>query len=160
ILFFFFFQAEDGIRDFHVTGVQTCALPISQIGTYTPTTGGELAVGDEVLYVGIRQNTSPVRLQQGWIASYALPELELLQQHTLVQLDETSFPYLATLTFADGLLYVTGESELRVLNAHSLEPMGFLQPPTPSDRSNPSVLAQQLGKRVSLPVVDDRAFTY
>src|SRR5690606_39609848 len=29
ILFFFFFQAEDGIRDFHVTGVQTCALPIS-----------------------------------------------------------------------------------------------------------------------------------
>src|SRR5207302_7717967 len=27
--FFFFFQAEDGIRDFHVTGVQTCALPIS-----------------------------------------------------------------------------------------------------------------------------------
>src|SRR5690606_40581172 len=28
-LFVFFFQAEDGIRDFHVTGVQTCALPIS-----------------------------------------------------------------------------------------------------------------------------------
>src|SRR5690606_40872355 len=27
-IFFFFFQAEDGIRDFHVTGVQTCALPI------------------------------------------------------------------------------------------------------------------------------------
>src|SRR5436309_11293109 len=27
-MFFFFFQAEDGIRDFHVTGVQTCALPI------------------------------------------------------------------------------------------------------------------------------------
>src|SRR6266511_5542945 len=26
--FFVFFQAEDGIRDFHVTGVQTCALPI------------------------------------------------------------------------------------------------------------------------------------
>src|SRR5690606_41058101 len=26
---FFFSQAEDGIRDFHVTGVQTCALPIS-----------------------------------------------------------------------------------------------------------------------------------
>src|SRR5256886_6912662 len=27
--FFFFFQAEDGIRDLTVTGVQTCALPIS-----------------------------------------------------------------------------------------------------------------------------------
>src|SRR6266508_5530174 len=28
LFFFFFFQAEDGIRDGHVTGVQTCALPI------------------------------------------------------------------------------------------------------------------------------------
>src|SRR6266566_5467690 len=28
ICFFFFFQAEDGIRDYKVTGVQTCALPI------------------------------------------------------------------------------------------------------------------------------------
>src|SRR5699024_12435691 len=27
-LFFFFFRAEDGIRDRNVTGVQTCALPI------------------------------------------------------------------------------------------------------------------------------------
>src|SRR5690606_40939288 len=26
-----FFQAEDGIRDFHVTGVQTCALPIYRL---------------------------------------------------------------------------------------------------------------------------------
>src|SRR2546430_16160482 len=30
---FFFFQAEDGIRDLTVTGVQTCALPISIIST-------------------------------------------------------------------------------------------------------------------------------
>src|SRR5256885_4955672 len=29
--FCFFFQAEDGIRDYKVTGVQTCALPISDI---------------------------------------------------------------------------------------------------------------------------------
>src|SRR5215210_8301422 len=34
IRFFFFFQAEDGIRDTSVTGVQTCALPIyNPIGT-------------------------------------------------------------------------------------------------------------------------------
>src|SRR2546429_2303511 len=30
-MYFFFFQAEDGIRDVAVTGVQTCALPISFI---------------------------------------------------------------------------------------------------------------------------------
>src|SRR6266566_6882120 len=29
--FLFFFQAEDGIRDYKVTGVQTCALPISGV---------------------------------------------------------------------------------------------------------------------------------
>src|SRR2546428_11598622 len=33
---FFFFQAEDGIRDLIVTGVQTCALPISPLRDPTP----------------------------------------------------------------------------------------------------------------------------
>src|SRR5206468_8549773 len=36
VFFFFFFQAEDGIRDLIVTGVQTCALPISV--SWTPAT--------------------------------------------------------------------------------------------------------------------------
>src|SRR5690606_23786592 len=40
VVVFFFFQAEDGIRDFHVTGVQTCALPISP----RPRGAGALAV--------------------------------------------------------------------------------------------------------------------
>src|SRR5699024_11828289 len=34
IFCFFFFQAEDGIRDRNVTGVQTCALPIFIIFTF------------------------------------------------------------------------------------------------------------------------------
>src|SRR5690349_22152381 len=33
LYYFFFFQAEDGIRDLYVTGVQTCALPISEAST-------------------------------------------------------------------------------------------------------------------------------
>src|SRR2546430_13014337 len=36
---YFFFQAEDGIRDLTVTGVQTCALPI--LGYSYPGTGGD-----------------------------------------------------------------------------------------------------------------------
>src|SRR2546430_8357121 len=36
IFFFFFFQAEDGIRDLTVTGVQTCALPISRAPRRSP----------------------------------------------------------------------------------------------------------------------------
>src|SRR3712207_8065734 len=43
MLLFFFFQAEDGIRDIGVTGVQTCALPISArfllVGTMNPEEG-------------------------------------------------------------------------------------------------------------------------
>src|SRR5690606_40854861 len=56
----FFFQAEDGIRDFHVTGVQTCALPIcvgggTGDGLYEPRpTVAEGGVGElgELLVVG------------------------------------------------------------------------------------------------------------
>src|SRR5256885_851605 len=43
VVYFFFFQAEDGIRDYKVTGVQTCALPIS--GVYTATVTAPTAVG-------------------------------------------------------------------------------------------------------------------
>src|SRR5690606_40057962 len=44
-LFCFFFQAEDGIRDFHVTGVQTCALPISYLTEVLGRAGVAGAVG-------------------------------------------------------------------------------------------------------------------
>src|SRR5205085_12341898 len=39
---FFFFQAEDGIRDLTVTGVQTCALPICRLCRLDPRLGGAL----------------------------------------------------------------------------------------------------------------------
>src|SRR3712207_9078333 len=42
---FFFFQAEDGIRDIGVTGVQTCALPIFTSCGCTSAFGGNIAPG-------------------------------------------------------------------------------------------------------------------
>src|SRR5206468_4400935 len=42
----FFFQAEDGIRDLIVTGVQTCALPISPISMRWPTTSRSSSMSD------------------------------------------------------------------------------------------------------------------
>src|SRR6266542_2490671 len=50
-MFFFFFQAEDGIRDATVTGVQTCALPISRVRR--PDTEALPGLGRDV--VGIAQ---------------------------------------------------------------------------------------------------------
>src|SRR6266508_6477175 len=48
VYFFFFFQAEDGIRYCHVTGVQTCALPISQRGGRRARGDARGAVGSHV----------------------------------------------------------------------------------------------------------------
>src|SRR3712207_7448924 len=60
VIYCFFFQAEDGIRDIGVTGVQTCALPISSVSTSRlcgetcgddtggrPTLGGVLSIDQE-----------------------------------------------------------------------------------------------------------------
>src|SRR2546427_9029240 len=47
LFFFFFFQAEDGIRDLTVTGVQTCALPISGCGQEGCCDGATPLVSDE-----------------------------------------------------------------------------------------------------------------
>src|SRR2546430_3046380 len=44
-MFFFFFQAEDGIRDLTVTGVQTCALPISYLWATEDTIYGRFGYG-------------------------------------------------------------------------------------------------------------------
>src|SRR5699024_11978313 len=44
---FFFFQAEDGIRDRNVTGVQTCALPISITTTTTFVVQGQNVQGND-----------------------------------------------------------------------------------------------------------------
>src|SRR5256885_11454075 len=53
LLVFFFFQAEDGIRDYKVTGVQTCALPICGFGSWQRITsladGIGQALGAELL---------------------------------------------------------------------------------------------------------------
>src|SRR2546430_7619254 len=57
-LFFFFFQAEDGIRDLTVTGVQTCALPIyggdllGRISDHHLSEVDRLVVIDRVLNLG------------------------------------------------------------------------------------------------------------
>src|SRR5204863_3629704 len=51
LFFFFFFQAEDGIRDLYVTGVQTCALPILRLRRERPAdrpaAAGRLFLGSE-----------------------------------------------------------------------------------------------------------------
>src|SRR5256886_10123328 len=65
ILSLFFFQAEDGIRDLTVTGVQTCALPISNVVLLNPGRGGPAAVEEQWVdesNAGDRLGVSPARV--------------------------------------------------------------------------------------------------
>src|SRR3989449_3408836 len=53
-IYFFFFQAEDGIRDVAVTGVQTCALPISPLSLLPKATAVDLRIelrGEHVRHI-------------------------------------------------------------------------------------------------------------
>src|SRR5256885_12914405 len=58
---FFFFQAKDGIRDYKVTGVQTCALPISPM--WTPVLNNLVVIGVGALFMltaGLNLNTATI----------------------------------------------------------------------------------------------------
>src|SRR6266478_9121190 len=59
MFFFFFFQAEDGIRDLTVTGVQTCALPISASPACSP---GRPRL--PARHRGLRAATAPTRSEE------------------------------------------------------------------------------------------------
>src|SRR5687767_15863438 len=63
----FFFQAEDGIRDKLVTGVQTCALPISPLGQF------ERAAQPDVLRVPLRPHDGGGRALRAEPAGAGLP---------------------------------------------------------------------------------------
>src|SRR5207249_5128376 len=66
----FFFQAEDGIRDRNVTGVQTCALPIS-----------EAVVNDEILgHVAFSKNLQSLDLEDQKVSDKGLKSLNGLSQ--------------------------------------------------------------------------------
>src|SRR5256886_9998599 len=72
----FFFQAEDGIRDLTVTGVQTCALPISDGARKPPDRVFGLGGGDPPRApVGARRVVIPAFRGSGQILSH--PRLEI-----------------------------------------------------------------------------------
>src|SRR5690625_6729717 len=68
---FFFFQAEDGIRDGHVTGVQTCALPICTEQESVDLPAGTTVAGLLELLAGRHRDLEPVLAR----SSYLLDEI-------------------------------------------------------------------------------------
>src|SRR2546429_4622353 len=65
----FFFQAEDGIRDVAVTGVQTCALPIWFLKVHPNVAGTQNGLINNFLFNSnkpIRTTTMSYRIDQNW----------------------------------------------------------------------------------------------
>src|SRR5690606_42048623 len=82
----FFFQAEDGIRDFHVTGVQTCALPISGLVGLREQREALMLIRDGVL------ETPPVELVWWNLAEDRLERASLPARRFEVQPDPLAAP--------------------------------------------------------------------
>src|SRR5205823_8778187 len=78
ISLFFFFQAEDGIRDKLVTGVQTCALPISGDDVvWDPSRRGLVIARRESLHMTLWRTTLEGRSEQQIPIESAAPLLDL-----------------------------------------------------------------------------------
>src|SRR5699024_5211963 len=69
LLYFFFFQAEDGIRDRNVTGVQTCALPLSHSNNI------KLLLDIQDKKIEIEENAVELRSYQGRMAKFITVKL-------------------------------------------------------------------------------------
>src|SRR5205807_7379220 len=72
---YYFFQAEDGIRDYKVTGVQTCALPIYTVHATTP---ADTRVSDAYrwmqLAIGVAAMVMIANYQYGW--TFFVPDIQ------------------------------------------------------------------------------------
>src|SRR5215208_2289309 len=99
ICVFFFFQAEDGIRDGHVTGVQTCALPISANAHVAAASTGFAFANDTHYPLQLEDVLlEPVEIAEGQIAISQAPGLGLA-------LDVASMATLAALELRESPFY-------------------------------------------------------
>src|SRR3989475_6792919 len=145
--FFFFFQAEDGIRDLTVTGVQTCALPISipaiaryfwspgfgegwaeyaeqladEMGVYSSDTARLGALADLTLSAALLVVDTGINAF-GWTRDDGI---QFLEAHTRVLQIRAEVPVDRYPVWpAQGLSYALGRLEIRRLRALAEQTLG------------------------------------
>src|SRR2546427_5834289 len=81
LFLFFFFQAEDGIRDLTVTGVQTCALPISEVCFHRGAdVGGHTGVDrPSAIFILVLENVA-----RGFLEALSVASTEKRVEHDVV----------------------------------------------------------------------------
>src|SRR6266496_644858 len=80
VYFFFFFQAEDGIRDLYVTGVQTCALPICNPGGGL---GGNTQVSSKLVNL-LKQDAGRYRWAAATVGTQSAAPLQLATRQPML----------------------------------------------------------------------------
>src|SRR5690606_39439650 len=93
----FFFQAEDGIRDFHVTGVQTCALPIYELGVRLSC--DDFGTGYSSLAHLRRLPISEIKIDKQFVASMTVDESDRAIARSVLALGRD----LGLVTVAEGV---------------------------------------------------------
>src|SRR5256885_5188813 len=81
-LLFFFFQAEDGIRDYKVTGVQTCALPISRHTRHRVFSDFELITFGASFFLG-HADAAKLRVGEDAVRHGPISDREILPFHQI-----------------------------------------------------------------------------
>src|SRR5699024_11935804 len=97
VYFVFFFQAEDGIRDRNVTGVQTCALPIFTSNIQQTEHGNYLAIEPQVqekIIKNIAKEVEKASLQNEQLVVLCSPTI----RKYVKQLLERNLPQVAVLS--------------------------------------------------------------
>src|SRR2546430_7204914 len=135
ILFFFFFQAEDGIRDLTVTGVQTCALPIlknslMRMQTMDAAYSGAVPNGNPfwkwddlgpklALYNNVFRADAVAREDHAIRETMVPPNLVDCSNNVMISLGPGAFPYSYPATFNGKTCFtiLTGQVGLAYWNA-------------------------------------------
>src|SRR6185369_5731766 len=103
--YFFFFQAEDGIRDSSVTGVQTCALPILE----GISRQAALGIENARLYEGVKRHLSELQQTQAQLIQSA--KLAAIGELAANVAHEINNPLTAVLGFASYLSEQVGPGQ-------------------------------------------------
>src|SRR3712207_8268411 len=95
-MFFFFFQAEDGIRDIGVTGVQTCALPISilsQASTTVTHVNANLELVDDITGNAANVSSNVAALTSVFAATLGSPLIKVDRKSTRLNSSHANISY-------------------------------------------------------------------
>src|SRR5256886_1610176 len=154
VLWFFFFQAEDGIRDLTVTGVQTCALPISDelslwFGTHARNAAASRTT-EAHFWRSAMSNSLASKLLAEFIGTFAF--VFIGAGAAAVVGDGVGLPGITAIAFAHGLTIMAFASAYRPLSGGHMNPAVTVAPP-PAGAMRAREAAGYIGIQLLAPFV-------